>query len=288
MSALVCAHNVAPLWWSTPPSSSAAPAQFVLLKFPGLPGYLSFEQLANTLRRPDIVAAILTGEAQAAPPSLSPPPRSRHGRSGNRRECGAVQGVVRDLRNARPRQAAPVHLRAILGRAAISGRAATITETVDIPPKARWLTAVASDTSGSEGISLSWDELAAPSMARAHHRLHRHLPLRRAAQRRQQRRDRQRTVGSPGALHGDCRRKGTAGEVREGTAWGRRLSSAIVNAITGEKVSIDTNNNGVIELRELYGKIKPTVLTEVRGDQTPWLARADRGDCLQPRIAALH
>ncbi len=41
------------------------------------------------------------------------------------------------------------------------------------------------------------------------------------------------------------------------------------------RASIDTNNNGVIELSELYSRIKPEVLTEMRGRQTPWLARAD-------------
>ena len=53
------------------------------------------------------------------------------------------------------------------------------------------------------------------------------------------------------------------------------FTSAVVKAITGNRVTIDTNNNGVIELSELYSKIKPQVLTEMHGQQTPWLARAD-------------
>jgi len=53
------------------------------------------------------------------------------------------------------------------------------------------------------------------------------------------------------------------------------FTSAIVKAIVSNRASIDTNNNGVIELSELYSRIKPQVLTEMRGRQTPWLARAD-------------
>src|SRR5262249_59620093 len=54
------------------------------------------------------------------------------------------------------------------------------------------------------------------------------------------------------------------------------FTSAIVKAIGDRKrSSIDTNQNGVIELSELYSKIKPAVLTEMSGQQTPWLARAD-------------
>ena len=54
------------------------------------------------------------------------------------------------------------------------------------------------------------------------------------------------------------------------------FTSAIVKAITdGNRSGIDTNHNGVIELTELYSQIKPAVLTQMGGQQTPWLARAD-------------
>ena len=45
--------------------------------------------------------------------------------------------------------------------------------------------------------------------------------------------------------------------------------------MTVDRASVDTNNNGVIELSELYRKIKPSILTEMKGEQTPWLARVD-------------
>jgi Caspase domain len=53
------------------------------------------------------------------------------------------------------------------------------------------------------------------------------------------------------------------------------FTGAIVKAISGGRAGIDTNNNGVVELSELYSKVKPQVLTEMGGQQTPWLARAD-------------
>ncbi len=53
------------------------------------------------------------------------------------------------------------------------------------------------------------------------------------------------------------------------------FTTAIVSAITSNRAAIDSNNNGVIELSELYGAIKPSVLSEMNGRQTPWLARTD-------------
>lgn len=53
------------------------------------------------------------------------------------------------------------------------------------------------------------------------------------------------------------------------------FTDAIVKAITVDRGNVDTNRNGVIELSELYSKIKPAILKEMNGRQTPWLARAD-------------
>ena len=53
------------------------------------------------------------------------------------------------------------------------------------------------------------------------------------------------------------------------------FTSAVVGAITRNRAAIDTNRNGVIELSELYGKVKPGVLAATQGKQTPWLARVD-------------
>jgi len=58
-------------------------------------------------------------------------------------------------------------------------------------------------------------------------------------------------------------------------ARGGVFTSAVVKAITADRALVDTNNNGVIELSELYRQIKPSILTEMKGDQTPWLARVD-------------
>jgi hypothetical protein len=53
------------------------------------------------------------------------------------------------------------------------------------------------------------------------------------------------------------------------------FTHTILKAITQDRTSVDTNKNGVIELSELYSRIKPQVLTEMQGAQTPWLARID-------------
>jgi len=53
------------------------------------------------------------------------------------------------------------------------------------------------------------------------------------------------------------------------------FTHAILQAITSDRSAVDLNKNGVIELSELYSHIKPQVLTEMRGAQTPWLARVD-------------
>jgi hypothetical protein len=58
-------------------------------------------------------------------------------------------------------------------------------------------------------------------------------------------------------------------------ARGGVFTSAVVKAITADRALVDTNNNGIIELSELYRRIKPSILTEMKGDQTPWLARVD-------------
>ena len=52
------------------------------------------------------------------------------------------------------------------------------------------------------------------------------------------------------------------------------FTNALVAAL-GNRAAVDSNKNGVIELSELYSKVKPAVLTEMQGLQTPWLARAD-------------
>ena len=50
-------------------------AQFVYLKFPGLPGYNSFQQFAGTLNRPDLVKAVLGGKVETPDPLLTAPPK---------------------------------------------------------------------------------------------------------------------------------------------------------------------------------------------------------------------
>ncbi len=54
---------------------------------------------------------------------------------------------------------------------------------------------------------------------------------------------------------------------------GGAFTTTILQAITTKRAETDTNNNGTIELAELYGRIKCEVVTATRGLQTPWIAR---------------
>jgi uncharacterized caspase-like protein len=52
-----------------------------------------------------------------------------------------------------------------------------------------------------------------------------------------------------------------------------RFTTALVRAITTNRSTTDTINNGVIELAELYAVLKPEVVSATGGEQTPWIAR---------------
>jgi uncharacterized caspase-like protein len=54
---------------------------------------------------------------------------------------------------------------------------------------------------------------------------------------------------------------------------GGAFTTALVRAITEDRRATDTNNNGSIELAELYDAVKRQVVTITRGEQTPWIAR---------------
>ena len=65
--------------------------------------------------------------------------------------------------------------------------------------------------------------------------------------------------------------KGRQNSLELGT--GGAFTTALVKAITENRKATDTNNNGAIELAELYGAVKRQVVTTTRGEQTPWIAR---------------
>ena len=54
---------------------------------------------------------------------------------------------------------------------------------------------------------------------------------------------------------------------------GGAFATALVNAITTKRDQTDANANGAVELSELYGVVKRSVLSMTRGEQTPWIAR---------------
>jgi uncharacterized caspase-like protein len=60
----------------------------------------------------------------------------------------------------------------------------------------------------------------------------------------------------------------------EAAAVGRGVfTSALVDAITGNRDRFDENGNGAIEISELYRGVKAVVKAGTEGRQTPWIAR---------------
>jgi hypothetical protein len=128
-------------------------AQFVYLKFPGLPGYNSFQQFARTLNRPDYIRAVLGGKMDTPDPLLSAPPKL---------------GLEVEVSGAATTRSARLKLSAasavglqklgvfVDGRLesehSVTGTAATTEVTVSLLPEARWVTAVAVDTRGYESV----------------------------------------------------------------------------------------------------------------------------------------
>jgi hypothetical protein len=129
-------------------------AQFVYLKFPGLPGYNSFQQFARVLNRPDVVRAVLQGKAETPDPRLTPPPTialdvdvetGANSRSA-KFKVSAISSV--GLRSVK------VYVDGRLaGEYPVSGQSAITTATIALQPEARWLTAVAVDQAGFESVA---------------------------------------------------------------------------------------------------------------------------------------
>ena len=57
------------------------------------------------------------------------------------------------------------------------------------------------------------------------------------------------------------------------TELGGNFTVSIIRALTLNRQKTDSNNNGAIELAELYGAIKRDVVVATKGAQTPWIAR---------------
>jgi Caspase domain len=130
-------------------------SQFVFLKFPGLPGYLPFKQFAKSLNRPDIVKGIFYGSESTAGPEISPPPRLALAAQGSPGKPGTLH---LSMRGSSMRELAMLRLFVdgqLWNQRALSGHGLAIEEEFIIPAQSRWLTAVASDVSGSESIPVA-------------------------------------------------------------------------------------------------------------------------------------
>jgi hypothetical protein len=376
-------------------------SQFVFLKFPGQPGYLSFRQFARTLNRPDLIKAILDGRDVDEQPALSPPPRLEVALHAEKAQPGAFT-LAASATSAGDLERVRLFVDGQLwSERGVSGKEARLGEHLMLPAQARWLTAVAVDSRGNESAPVAreiardkrqserrlfllamgtdnYSQLPADMQLRyavsdAKHfvsavqqqksgyyksvettsflnksGLKTALPqaLRAIAQSataddtimlfvssHAYRADdgrlylllnesaldnlegsslsweelarsfegvKARIIVFIDACHsGAVPNGGSNDEVADtlaaqqlrftvmAAAKGRQESfekddigggvftTALVSAITKDRATLDSNNNGVVELTELYGKVKPAVLTQMRGVQTPWLARAD-------------
>lgn len=129
-------------------------AHFVNVKFPGIAGYNTVHQFARTLHRPDIIKAVLAGKSAPPKPNLAPPPvlsvtakvQSMPGERAARvtYETTSATGLasLRIFVDGRPVQDLP-----------LSGTEAKGAVDVPLPPEARWISAVAVDTSGYESVA---------------------------------------------------------------------------------------------------------------------------------------
>jgi hypothetical protein len=129
-------------------------AQFVFLKFPGLPGYNALQQFSQTLKRPDLIAARLAGAADTPDPRLTPPPTLKL----------SVEIAQSDgTRAAKVRASATSSVGLSKLKLYIDGR--TIydqdlrgnTDDIDIllplKPEMRWISAVVTDTTGYDSVA---------------------------------------------------------------------------------------------------------------------------------------
>ncbi len=67
--------------------------------------------------------------------------------------------------------------------------------------------------------------------------------------------------------------KGRQYSFEEAKGKGGRFTSALVAALTHDRPKADRNNDGLVELSELYGFLKANVVSVTKGRQTPWIAR---------------
>lgn len=375
--------------------------QFIFMKFPGLPGYLSFRQFAKVLERPDVVKGILAGAPAPPSPDLTPPPRLALHRGAGSAAPGRLK-LSLSVQSNRDLAALRIFIDGQLwSDRPLEGRASDVETAIDVPPQARWLTAVASDRSGAESVPVAY---ALPKDTRASTRklfvvavgtdkyanlskkqqlrfavsdarsfteaakgqtggyyggietkpfldapdLKAELPKTLATLAQAATRDDTIVLFASGHGYRDADNKlylvvaesdksrlketslswdeladalsGTkariivfidachSGAVPDGgtndeiagvleahkarftivaAAKGRQESfesaalgggyftGAIVRALTADRADTDSNHNGVIELSEVYRRIKPAVVSAAKGAQTPWLARAD-------------
>lgn len=66
--------------------------------------------------------------------------------------------------------------------------------------------------------------------------------------------------------------KGRQTSIEDGAAGGGLFTRALVDALTEQRGTTDTDRNGALEVSEIYRAIKSRVSGDTDGRQTPWLA----------------
>ena len=130
----------------------------MFLKFPGLPGYQSFQQFARTLNRPDIILGLLEGKELPGEPRLPSPPQI---------VVEADVATDGDGRTAKVRLGATsaTGLQKLLvfvdGRRVadqtVAGQDASAEVELKLKPELRWITAIAVDADGHESVPRGYE-----------------------------------------------------------------------------------------------------------------------------------
>lgn len=151
--------------------SSHEGSHFVHLMFPGREGLYSLRQFASTLDRPDIIQSVLTGVSRSTMPQLSTPPSLQI-------EIGVSASNAGREAMLRYRASSTVGLQKLIiyldgsveNEVQLSSRSESSSITFQLPPEARWISAVAVDINGYESVAQDAALLqpSAPTESRLH------------------------------------------------------------------------------------------------------------------------
>ena len=135
-------------------AASPEGAQFVFLKFPGLPGYNSFHQFARTLHRPDLIQAVLAGRPDTPDPLLRPPPRVNVDVQVATTDSNRIGHLKLAAASSIGLEKVKVFVDGRLASEyAVAGRTSRTEQAIALLPESRRIAAVAVDLRGNESVA---------------------------------------------------------------------------------------------------------------------------------------